>query len=203
MTVESHRQMALGIYKWMSHHHMPLNKTFFVFGNLYPDVCFSFISRPHIYSKTIFSTKNLLMKLYLGRKNPRSACFSFYLGIATHYICDYFCYPHTSAFWGDSHEHTEYEKNQRFHADEILLDCNPERVMINFFELLTVLDYRILNHEQTLFCDLRFSRDDIPQALEMASWISSVLYMTARKRTVNYLVDHRTPDWWNSGRYLD
>jgi len=45
------------------------------------------------------------------KRNPM--LFSFHLGILTHYICDYFCYPHSSGYDKGLIHHILYEVLQK------------------------------------------------------------------------------------------
>ena len=84
----------------------------FLFGNILPDIYFSFVTRPHTVEHTLGLVNKKIRKLmnmkqkhaYIGRR------FSRRLGVICHYYADFFCYPHTSDYTGDLKDHVRYEK---------------------------------------------------------------------------------------------
>jgi len=85
-----------------------LNAKSFLFGNLFPDLIHSYIWRRHEYHN---SRDYIRKKIESFKKRP--FFFSFQLGIVTHYICDYFCYPHSSAYDKGLLQHILYEYRQK------------------------------------------------------------------------------------------
>jgi len=181
---QNHYKMGLGIQRWMSENGMALEKSFFIFGNLYPDLCLSYFFRRHEYPKTAPIIDKLLYKLYFGKINPDNARFSFYLGVITHYICDYFCYPHTTVFRGGLREHYMHEKYQAV-DDATLLNCRLSAYATNFTDLKNELDVSIYKHEQMLLQNIRIGSADIPQALYTAARIICAIYASAYRTTKN------------------
>ena len=85
-----------------------LNEKSFVLGNLFPDLIHSYIWRRHEYH----NSRNFINKKIESFKK-RPFFFSFQLGIVTHYICDYFCYPHSSVYDKGLVQHIIYEFRQK------------------------------------------------------------------------------------------
>ena len=85
-----------------------LNEKSFLFGNLFPDLIQSYIWRRHEYHD---SKDYIRKKIESFKKRP--FFFSFQLGIVTHYICDYFCYPHSSVYDKGLLQHIIYEHRQK------------------------------------------------------------------------------------------
>jgi hypothetical protein len=86
----------------------PFKKAGFVIGNLLPD--FSY----HTYCKGIghgFSTarKKLVLAWQSKRRHGETVGFYFRLGVAAHYLCDSFTYPHNVQFCGTLAGHVRYE----------------------------------------------------------------------------------------------
>ena len=84
------------------------NEKLFLLGNIFPDLIHSYIWCPHKYQ---YSREYIKRKLDKLKKKPR--LFSFHLGILTHYICDYFCYPHSSVYDKGFIHHIIYEIRQK------------------------------------------------------------------------------------------
>jgi len=84
-----------------------LNEKSFLLGSIFPDLIHSYIWRRHEYHN---SRDYIKKKIESIKKRPYF--FSFRLGIVTHYICDYFCYPHSSAYDKGLLQHIMYEFRQ-------------------------------------------------------------------------------------------
>ena len=85
-----------------------INETLFHLGNLFPDIIHSYLWRRHEYQ---YSREYIRKKIEMLKRNPKF--FSFHLGILTHYICDYFCYPHSSGYDKGLIHHILYEVLQK------------------------------------------------------------------------------------------
>lgn len=182
MNVLNHYKMGCVIYKSMTNNTMPLNRFFFLLGNLAPDIFFSFCYRPHQYASSGPHIKGQIQRLCYGVATPRSASFSFNLGIIAHYVCDYFCYAHSPAFRGSSHEHYLYEKKQTVKAGEMLPFEKQESTNLDFSELIGTLDNHIMVR-QKLFAQSpeMATNTDVPVAIHMAAWTASATYLSAER----------------------
>ena len=96
-----------------------LHEKSFLFGNLFPDLILSFFWRRHEYA---VSRKYLRKKIEKIKKKP--LFFSFQLGVLTHYICDYFCYPHSRVYNESMLQHILYEIRQKIPGDFSMLNLN-------------------------------------------------------------------------------
>lgn len=86
----------------------PAKKFSFIIGNLIPD--FSY----HTYKKSIghgFKTarKKLVLAWQSRHSGGENCAFYFRLGVAAHYLCDAFTYPHNKSFPGTFADHLRYE----------------------------------------------------------------------------------------------
>ena len=96
-----------------------LHEWSFLLGNLFPDLNQSYLWRRHEYR----SAKGFIQKRLGALK--RGPFFSFRLGIITHYICDFFCYPHSAVYGKSLLHHIRYELRQRFPRELALLPGEP------------------------------------------------------------------------------
>ena len=89
-----------------------LHRGSFVFGNVLPDIYFSFVTRPHTIDHTLEMVSKKIAKLMNMKQTDAysSRDFSRRLGVICHYYADYFCYPHTNRYPGDLKDHVIYEK---------------------------------------------------------------------------------------------
>lgn len=81
-------------------------------GSILPDCIPSFITRRHTIDDTFDILKKELLKItedYDEEKGINSY-FCRHLGVITHYIADYFTFPHNSIYPGSIKEHCVYEE---------------------------------------------------------------------------------------------
>lgn len=104
----------------------PLNTLSFIIGNIIPDYSF------HTYSKKIghnFKTarKKLLLAWQSKCSHGEGAVFYFRMGVAAHYICDSFTFPHNRCFNGTLMKHIAYEKamHKQFLKKDLTAENSP------------------------------------------------------------------------------
>ena len=85
-----------------------INEKLFLLGNLFPDLIHSYLWRPHKYNH---SREYIREKMIMLKNKPRLV--SFHMGVLTHYICDYFCYPHSDCYDQGLLQHILYEIRQK------------------------------------------------------------------------------------------
>lgn len=116
--------------------HGPLKALSFWVGNLLPDYSY------HTYCKSIghgFRTarKKLVLAWQSRHLGGETAAFYFRLGVAAHYLCDSFTYPHNPQFKGTLKQHIEYENTMHEHFSDtkpypqkdVPVFSTPERCM--------------------------------------------------------------------------
>lgn len=160
---------------------MPLNTPVFIFGNLAPDLCFSFLFHKHNHTESAASLAKLLKRLYDGDIAFNEAMFSFYLGMATHYVCDFLCYPHSPAFKGGLREHVIYERKQTVNSDDMLPFYKQKSKNLSLAKLIEKLDGHISRREQLFSQNVGLTNCDIPLAMYVATWVASCAYLHAEK----------------------
>jgi len=125
MRIEIHHRIGISVCSELKYQGCKINKNLFLFGNLFPDLIHSYIWCRHEYK---YSREYVKRKLEILKKRP--ILFSFHLGILTHYISDYFCYPHTESFDKGLVEHIAYEIRQK-----IPLNFNKMKLNIRTFSI--------------------------------------------------------------------
>lgn len=85
----------------------------FLIGSILPDIEPSFVYKRHTIDRTIGIVEREMHKIYwryffVGEMDTYIAR---HIGIVSHYISDYFTYPHTTKFSGSLREHTKWEAN--------------------------------------------------------------------------------------------
>ena len=108
MRLAIHYRIAKRISSEIKKDGLRLHEKSFLFGNLFPDLIQSFFWCRHEYP---VSRKYITKKIEKIKKKP--LFFSFQLGVLTHYICDYFCFPHSRVYNKSMLQHILYEIRQK------------------------------------------------------------------------------------------
>lgn len=99
-----------GMEKLQSH-----SKAFYL-GSILPDCIPSFLTRRHTIEDTFFILEKEIRKL-TENYNFEKGIGSYYcrhMGVITHYVADYFTFPHNSIYAGNMAAHCKYEKHLKF-----------------------------------------------------------------------------------------
>lgn len=114
MNKPTHTLFGRLLYKQLKDEYgIHLDRESFLFGNILPDLCISFWTRPHFYENNAAFIKGKINKLLhekqkssnIGRRCSRD------LGVLCHYYADFFCYTHNVHFQGDIKDHLKYERD--------------------------------------------------------------------------------------------
>lgn len=114
MNKPTHTLFARLLYKQLKDEYgIYLNKESFLFGNILPDLCITFWTRPHFYENNAAYIKGKINKIlhekqksaFIGKRCSRN------LGVLCHYYADFFCFTHNIHFAGDIKDHLKYERD--------------------------------------------------------------------------------------------
>lgn len=112
MKATSHFAMAHLLHASLQKRGIFLNRTAFVYGNIMPDQTPAMWVAPHFGKTCARKYSEILSEL---SKRPVSSSgkigaeYSKKLGVACHYLCDYFCFAHNEDFLGGLKQHMAYE----------------------------------------------------------------------------------------------
>jgi hypothetical protein len=179
--LSNHYRMAEKIYTRLQRNGMRLRRFPFILGNLVPDLCFSFIFRRHEYDCSIVPVRKTIRRLYEGRFDPCSALFAYFMGIVSHYICDYFCYSHSPAFRGNLWDHIKYEWTQRVSDGEKASFKGPEEMAPDFECLMDTLSGFVGTHDHDLALDAVAAETDIAMGTAVAEWLTAAVFCSAEQ----------------------
>ena len=117
MNIQSHWKLASFICKSSEINIKGLKKIFFAVGNIFPDISFTFVKRPHIPSIMYDTIMHRINKtIHLSDKESHLNYFS--IGIITHYLADFFCAAHTEPFGENARMHYLYEQRLEYHVNQ-------------------------------------------------------------------------------------
>ena len=108
MRMEIHHKIGKKVCTELKELGCQIHEKMFLLGNLFPDLIQSYLWCRHEYQH---SREYVKKKLDMLKKKPK--LFSFHLGVLAHYICDYFCYPHSSTYNKGLIDHISYEIRQK------------------------------------------------------------------------------------------
>ena len=108
MRIEIHHMIGKKVCAELKELGCQIHEKLFLIGNLFPDLIHSYIWCRHEY---LYSREYIRRKLEKLKKRPK--LFSFHLGVLAHYICDYFCYPHSAGYDKGFIHHISYEIRQK------------------------------------------------------------------------------------------
>ena len=137
-----------------------LSPFLFALGNILPDLAIHLRIKSHTKHRSL----NYLLRRIrsLRRNRHRSKLYiSLKLGIITHFISDFFCYPHTEKYDGTLNEHRLYEKSLARYAkqrDSLM----PNHLIIypvlqDFESAINELYKKYLQIEQSFENDIRYA----------------------------------------------
>ncbi|MGB8455294.1 MAG: zinc dependent phospholipase C family protein [Anaerocolumna sp.] len=113
MRKKSHISLANYLIKSMKFEELINHKKAFYLGSILPDCVPSFITRKHNIEETFEILKEEILKItdHYDMDRGITGYYSRHLGVITHYIADYFTFPHNDIFTGNLKEHCTYERD--------------------------------------------------------------------------------------------
>ncbi|MFW5670706.1 MAG: zinc dependent phospholipase C family protein, partial [Acetivibrio ethanolgignens] len=89
------------------------HKKSFYLGSILPDCTPSFITRRHSIDETLDILRKEIDKITINYNFEKglSSYYCRHLGVITHYVADYFTFPHNKIFSGTLKEHCIYEED--------------------------------------------------------------------------------------------
>ena len=175
----NHYRMGRLMYANMAKNGIRLNEWAFVLGNLAPDISLSYLYRQHSREVSAPYLAKQLEFLYGGSAAYGDAGFSYSLGVMSHYVCDFLCYPHTTAFKGGAREHIIHENNQMVGPADLLPFNKKNSVGMDLDKLARILDKYISRHERLFARDEASGQNDVPIAMHVSTWAAAGAYLFA------------------------
>lgn len=113
MRKKSHISLAKYIINNMGTEELIIHKKAFYIGSILPDCVPSFITKRHSIDDTFETLKNEIQKITekFDVSQGMNSYYCRHLGVVTHYIADYFTFPHNKIFKGTIKEHCSYEND--------------------------------------------------------------------------------------------
>lgn len=114
MRKKSHVSLAVYLINNLDSGLLMNHRKAFIMGSILPDCKPSFVTTKHNMEETFDMVSEFISQLTVESSDFRriSTAYCRRLGEVTHYIADYFTYPHNDMFEGSIKDHCIYEKEQ-------------------------------------------------------------------------------------------
>lgn len=116
MRKKSHISLAKFIVESLNDEGLRKHKLAFYLGSILPDIKPSFIYKRHEINGTFPDIRRHITRLSEGQKTIAKNGRKYYmdLGQISHYLADYFTFPHNENYEGSLKEHCSYEKKLKY-----------------------------------------------------------------------------------------
>lgn len=149
MRKKSHVSLVKYIMRNFKEEKLNRHKKSLIAGSILPDCIPSFITRRHTIEETFHILRKEIKKLteIYGRGDINSY-YCRHLGIITHYVADYFTYPHNAVFDGTLSEHCSYEEQLKrsfrkyVKSSDAQRDRSDERMLLNAEDICNYIKQR-------------------------------------------------------------
>lgn len=130
MRKKSHISLAKYLLDSMDTEELKNHKKAFYIGSILPDCIPSFITRRHSIEETFEILKGEICKITDDYDVDRGmkGYYCRHLGVITHYIADYFTFPHNSIFKGNIKEHCVYESELKTKFKQYVKSDEAKRI---------------------------------------------------------------------------
>lgn len=187
MRKKSHVSLALYLLDNVDSELLEQHRTAFVMGSILPDCKPSFVTTRHNIQETLDlvteSIDNLTEHAQEYKKISTAYCRK--LGEITHYVADYFTYPHNDVFEGSLKDHCMYEKELKF-ALKAYIDSEDiavnRSIVTTFDSSADLCAYIKKMHKQYLALEEKNIYSDCRYIVGLCHVVvAGVLYLLAKK----------------------
>ena len=164
MRKKSHISLARDIVRHTDDEELKEHKWAFYLGSILPDIKPSFLYRKHEISATFDKVKEEIKILSEQRQEKKGRKRKYYrnLGQVTHYIADYFTFPHNKIYPGGFKDHCSYEEKLKLRLREYLKHGQAYREKIKQHEFIdsdAICDFIEKSHEEYLKLKIDIDED--------------------------------------------
>ena len=167
MRQKSHIILARYLVKESKDRELQKHKYAFYLGSVLPDIKPSFLYRRHEITRTFPDLQKRIKSLaegeYQVQKETSDSKYYRHLGEVSHYLADYFTYPHNRKFTGGLREHCSYEEDLKKKLRQHILSgkaASRKKKYIEFsapealFDFVEKTHQDYLSHQNTVEGDI-------------------------------------------------
>ena len=186
MRKKSHISLARYIVNSLDDKELKKHRFSFYIGSVLPDIKPSFIYKRHEINGTFPYVKKHIARLSEGQKvmNKKNRKYYRDLGQVSHYLADYFTFPHNKNFTGNLYEHNKYEKHLKNHLKRYIESGAADRMVIlpvNFGSFRELVEYIGNAHERYLLKERNIA-EDVQYILRICSQVIHGILQLAAKQ---------------------
>lgn len=154
MRKKSHISLARYIVAQSTGYELHRHKLAFYLGSILPDCKPSFLYRRHEIKETFDDVRDEIFRL-ADEADTTYSRYKYYrnLGQITHYVADYFTFPHNDIYKGSLSEHCIYEENLKVALREYLTGGQAEKdfqPVLRFQDAEEIAEFIQAAHEEYL-----------------------------------------------------
>lgn len=155
MRKKSHISVARYLMNSSGMEYLQKHKKSFYLGSILPDCTPSFITRRHSIDETLDILRKEIDKITVNYNFEKglSSYYCRHLGIITHYVADYFTFPHNTIFPGTLKDHCVYEEDLKHAIRNYVKSDEAKRVREkngNFRTTDEIISFIKVSHEKYL-----------------------------------------------------
>lgn len=141
MRKKSHISLAKYLMRNLQEDGLVQHKKAFMLGSILPDCTPSFLTRKHNIDETFCVLEKELYRVTeeFDTEKGINTYFCRHLGVITHYVADYFTFPHNAEFQGTLREHCNYEEELK-HMFRAYVNSEEAKVVCNENETFHTVD---------------------------------------------------------------
>ena len=157
MRKKSHISLSMYLVNSMDSELLESHKKAFILGSILPDCKPSFVTTKHNIAETFDIVCKFIDELTVDTEDFKkiSTAYCRRLGEVTHYLADYFTFPHNEIFHGTLREHCKYEKYLKKALKAYIKSDNisvNKQIVSSFSKPEDLRDYVLKVHKQYLLC---------------------------------------------------
>lgn len=199
MRKKSHILLARYIAKNTEDEELKKHRLSFYIGSILPDCKPSFVYKKHEINGTFPDVKKMVNQLIFGKqqgKLTRKRRYYMNLGQVTHYVADYFTYPHNKIYLGNLKDHCSYEEQLKRSLKNYIMSRNMEageKVQADFSDAEALYEYILERHKQYLGRKINIEtdiRNIVATNRMLVEAIADLFYKTQHKEKMPLAVEY-------------
>ena len=199
MRKKSHILLARYIAKNTEDEELKKHRLSFYIGSILPDCKPSFVYKKHEINGTFPDLKKMVNQLIFGKqqgKLTRKRRYYMNLGQVTHYVADYFTYPHNKFYPGNLKDHCSYEEQLKRSLKNYIMSRNMEageKVQADFSDAEALYEYILERHKQYLGRKINIEtdiRNIVATNRMLVEAIDDLFYKTQHKEKMPLAVEY-------------
>lgn len=199
MRKKSHILLARYIAKNTEDEELKKHRLSFYIGSILPDCKPSFVYKKHEINGTFPDVKKMVNQLIFGKqqgKLARKRRYYMNLGQVTHYVADYFTYPHNKIYPGNLKDYCSYEEQLKRSLKNYIMSRNMEageKVQADFSDVEALYEYILERHKQYLGRKINIEtdiRNIVATNRMLVEAIADLFYKTQHKEKMPLAVEY-------------